>query len=123
MRVPALTRGHRGRAAFAIARHGPGHRSASGDRRGDPAGARSTTVRTAKPLPHWVTGPVTLLGDASHTVIPVGKSAAVAVRAAAELRRRLAGRPGVLREAVRVYEEAMLDYGFRVVAESPRAAG
>ncbi|MEV0107196.1 hypothetical protein AB0H42_12745 [Nocardia sp. NPDC050799] len=89
----------------------------------DDGDQHSTTVRTAKPLPHRETGPVTLLGDAIHTMIPVGNSAAVALRDAAELCRRLTERPGELREAVRAYGEAMLDYGFRAVAESLRAAG
>ena len=86
--------------------------------RGDPAGVAATTVRTANPLPHWETGPVTLMGDAIHTMIPAGMSAGVALRDAAALCRRITARTGSLREAVCDYEIDMLDHGFAAVAAS-----
>lgn len=67
---------------------------------------RCTTVRTAQPLPHRETCPVTLPGDAIHTLIAVGNGVAVALRDAAELCRRL-GAPG---EGVRAYEKQMLGW-------------
>ncbi|MBO0879910.1 MAG: FAD-dependent monooxygenase [Mycobacterium sp.] len=86
--------------------------------RGDPAGVAATTVRTAEPVPHWETGPVTLVGDAIHTMIPAGISAAVALKDAALLCRAITQRTGSLREAVHAYEIDMLDYGFAAVAAS-----
>ncbi|WP_051163668.1 FAD-dependent oxidoreductase [Nocardia brevicatena] len=92
-------------------------------RLGEPDSVRSTTMRTAKPLPHWETGPVTLMGDAIHTMVPVGNSAAIALKDASVLCRHLTERTGSLLEAVRAYEKEMLEYGFRAVAESLHAAG
>ncbi|WP_227983397.1 FAD-dependent oxidoreductase [Nocardia spumae] len=85
---------------------------------GDPASVAATTIRTANPVPHWETGPVTLAGDAIHTMIPAGISAAVALKDAARLCRAITRRTGSLREAVRAYEIDMLDYGFAAVAAS-----
>lgn len=85
-------------------------------RRGLPGSVAATTIRTAKPLPHWKTGPVTLVGDAIHTMIPAGTSAGAALWDAAALCRRLAARPESLREAVCDYEIEMLDHGFAAVA-------
>lgn len=84
---------------------------------GDPDTVHTTTIRTAEPVPPWETGPVTLMGDAIHTMVPQGTSAAVALRDAALLcRHLLAGGP--LLDAVREYESAMLEYGFEEVARS-----
>ncbi len=47
-------------------------------RLGDPETVATTTVRTSKPLPPWKTVPITLMGDAIHTMVPQGTSAAVA---------------------------------------------
>src|SRR6185369_15126239 len=58
-------------------------------RLGDPKTVHTTTIRTAKPVPPWETIPVTLMGDAIHTMVPQGTSAAVALRDAALLGRRL----------------------------------
>lgn len=87
---------------------------------GDPATVHSTTVRTAKPVPHWETVPVTMLGDAIHAMVPTGNSAAVALRDAALLCRRITERDGPLPAAVAAYETEMLEYGFAAVAASLR---
>jgi 2-polyprenyl-6-methoxyphenol hydroxylase-like FAD-dependent oxidoreductase len=89
----------------------------------EPESVYATTIRTAKPLPHWETVPVTLMGDAIHTMIPAGIGAAVALRDAAVLRRRIIERTGSLLDAVRTYETEMLDYGFAAVERSQRAGG
>ncbi|WP_433714105.1 FAD-dependent oxidoreductase [Nocardia sp. CA-084685] len=87
-------------------------------RHADPESVHNTTIRTAKPLRHWETGPVTLMGDAIHTMIPAGSSAATALRDAALLCRRITERPDSLRDAVHTYETEMLDYGFAMVERS-----
>jgi salicylate hydroxylase len=89
---------------------------------GDPATVHATTVRTAKPLSHWETAPVTLMGDAIHAMVPTGNSAAVALRDAALLCRRVTDRDGSLLAAVGAYETEMLEYGFAAVAASLRGA-
>lgn len=89
--------------------------------RADPTTVRSAPIRTAVPLEHWETGPVTLVGDAIHCMVPAGIGAAVALRDAAELTERLTDvvRGGsTLREAVHAYEVEMLRYGFEAVAAS-----
>ncbi|MFE9323996.1 FAD-dependent oxidoreductase [Nocardia sp. NPDC052278] len=91
-------------------------------RRADPESVHNTAMRTAKPLPHWKTGPVTLMGDAIHTMIPAGSSAGTALRDAALLCRRITERTGALRDAVHAYETEMLDYGFAMVERSLRSA-
>ncbi|WP_433599164.1 FAD-dependent monooxygenase [Nocardia sp. CA-135953] len=91
-------------------------------RHADPESVHNTTMRTAKPLPHWETGPVTLMGDAIHTMIPAGSSAGTALRDAALLCRRITARTGSLRDAVHAYETEMLDYGFAMVERSLRSA-
>jgi 2-polyprenyl-6-methoxyphenol hydroxylase-like FAD-dependent oxidoreductase len=87
-------------------------------RLGDPASVHSTTMRIAKPLGPWESGPVTLMGDAIHTMIPQGQSAAIALRDAAVLTRRL--REHDPATAVREYEREMLDYAFAAVEQSRR---
>jgi 2-polyprenyl-6-methoxyphenol hydroxylase-like FAD-dependent oxidoreductase len=91
-------------------------------RLGEPGSVHFTTVRTAHPLEHWTTVPVTLMGDAIHTMIPQGTSAAVALRDAGLLCRRLTEGSALL-EAVHAYETEMLDYGFAEVARSLQSAG
>jgi 2-polyprenyl-6-methoxyphenol hydroxylase-like FAD-dependent oxidoreductase len=93
-------------------------------RRADPGTVHTTTIRTAQPVPHWPTGPVTLMGDAIHTMVPQGTSAAVALRDAALLCRRLTeGTGGSLLDAVRAYETEMLEYGFAEVERAQRPPG
>lgn len=92
----------------------------------DPATVNPTSIRTAEPLQPWETVPVTLMGDAAHTMIPQGTSAAFALKDAALLCRRITERTGPLLDAVRAYEAEMLDYGFAEVArvlESARMNG
>jgi 2-polyprenyl-6-methoxyphenol hydroxylase-like FAD-dependent oxidoreductase len=91
-------------------------------RLGDPATVHTTTIRTAKPVPPWDTVAVTLMGDAIHTMVPQGTSAAVALRDAALLCRRITGATGGLLEAVHAYEAEMLDYGFAEVERALRSA-
>lgn len=89
--------------------------------RSDPRTVKASSMRTAVPVEPWATGPVTLVGDAIHCMVPAGIGAAVALRDAAELTDRLAAatRGGVsLAAAVHDYEAAMLDYGFAAVAAS-----
>lgn len=91
---------------------------------GDPATVHTTLVRTSTPLEHWRSGPVTLVGDAIHPMVPAGASAAVALRDAGLLARRLGeAEPGGLTSAVHDYEVEMLDYGFAAVAASRNSLG
>lgn len=90
-------------------------------RLGDPDTVHTTTMRTAKPVQPWDTVPVTLMGDAAHTMVPQGTSAAVALRDAALLCRRITGSTGSLLDAVHGYEAEMLEYGFAEVERSLRS--
>jgi 2-polyprenyl-6-methoxyphenol hydroxylase-like FAD-dependent oxidoreductase len=89
-------------------------------RLGDPDSVHFTTARTAEPVPPWDTVPVTLMGDAVHTMVPQGTSAAVALRDAGLLFRRLT--EGPMLDAVHRYEAEMLEYGFAEVERSLRSA-
>jgi len=88
-----------------------------------PTAIHSTTVRTANPVPHWKTVPVTLVGDAIHTMVPAGIGAAVALRDAALLCERVTHGTDSLLDAVHAYETEMLDYGFDAVARSLASRG
>jgi 2-polyprenyl-6-methoxyphenol hydroxylase-like FAD-dependent oxidoreductase len=90
-------------------------------RLGTPESVHATTLRTAEPVPLWSPAPVTLVGDAVHTMVPQGTSAATALRDAALLCRRVTERAGSLLDAVREYETEMLEYGFAEVERSLRA--
>jgi 2-polyprenyl-6-methoxyphenol hydroxylase-like FAD-dependent oxidoreductase len=90
-------------------------------RLGTPGSVHVTTLRTAEPVPLWAPAPVTLVGDAIHTMVPQGTSAATALRDAALLCRRITERDGPLLDAVRGYETEMLEYGFAEVQRSLRA--
>ena len=58
-----------------------------------------------RPLAHWGTGAVTLLGDAAHPMLPyLAQGAAMAIEDAAVLGRRLADSPDDPRGAMRRYE-------------------
>jgi salicylate hydroxylase len=82
-------------------------------------------IRSSVPLPPWPTRPITLLGDAIHSMTPYrGIGANVALKDAVRLCRALTAadrgeRP--LLDAIHGYEAEMLDYGFRAVRGSLRA--
>ena len=58
-----------------------------------------------RPLPHWGTGAVTLLGDAAHPMLPyLAQGAAMAIEDAAVLGERLAETPDDPDNAMRRYE-------------------
>ncbi|WP_226362953.1 NAD(P)/FAD-dependent oxidoreductase [Pseudonocardia sp. ICBG1142] len=90
--------------------------------RSDPASALWIDIRTSDPLPHWEPGPVTLLGDAAHTMTPGrGAGANTALRDARELGERLVRvHHGDLdlRTAVGGYEAEMRRYSAVAVRES-----
>ncbi|MFI6866145.1 FAD-dependent oxidoreductase [Nocardia sp. NPDC050406] len=86
-----------------------------------PASIHPIAVHSSVPLPPWPTSNVTLLGDAIHTMSPAaGAGANIALRDAAALTTALTevttGRP--LHDALRDYEQAMIDEGFRMVRMS-----
>jgi salicylate hydroxylase len=57
------------------------------------------------PLAHWGKGPVTLLGDAAHPMLPyLAQGAAMAIEDAAVLAQRLASTPEYPDRAMRLYE-------------------
>jgi salicylate hydroxylase len=59
------------------------------------------------PLAHWGQGPVTLLGDAAHPMLPyLAQGAAMAIEDAAVLGQRLAHSPDDPASAMRVYEQS-----------------
>ncbi|MQA97818.1 MAG: NAD(P)-binding protein [Streptosporangiales bacterium] len=93
----------------------------------DPETVNAIRVRSAPPrVDPWETGPVTLLGDAIHSMTPMaGIGANTALRDADLLRRVLIevaeGRRG-LRDAVGEYERRMREYGFAAVRLSLRNA-
>ena len=88
----------------------------------DPLATFPISIRTSAPVPPWPTGPVTLLGDAIHTMTPGrGVGANTALLDALLLRHELrAVHEGRLeqRDAVAAYERSMLQYGFEAVRES-----
>ncbi|MEU2952263.1 FAD-dependent oxidoreductase [Streptomyces xanthochromogenes] len=92
--------------------------------RWDPDSLFPLRISTARPVPPWEAGPVTLLGDAIHAMSPVrAMGANTAIRDAAELTRTLteaADSETPLVDAVRVYELRMREYAFPVVAASRR---
>jgi salicylate hydroxylase len=62
-----------------------------------------------QPLPRWTRGPVTLLGDAAHPMLPfLGQGAAQAFEDAAVLATCLAGDPADPVQALRRYESARI---------------
>jgi 2-polyprenyl-6-methoxyphenol hydroxylase-like FAD-dependent oxidoreductase len=82
-------------------------------------GAARTPGRWAllvrQPLPRWTWGPVTLLGDAAHPMLPfLGQGAAQAFEDAAVLASCLAASPDDPARALRRYECARLDRASRI---------
>jgi 2-polyprenyl-6-methoxyphenol hydroxylase-like FAD-dependent oxidoreductase len=90
--------------------------------RSDPSATFPIAIRTSVPVEPWPTGPVTLLGDAIHTMTPGrGVGANTALLDALLLCRQLqAARAGqlALPAAVAQYEAAMRAYGFQAVRAS-----
>jgi len=90
--------------------------------RSDPSATFPLQIRTSEPVAPWPTGPVTLLGDAIHTMTPGrGVGANTALLDALLLCHQLVQvRNGRLeqRQAVAAYEQAMRDYGFEAVRDS-----
>ncbi|MFF2078650.1 FAD-dependent oxidoreductase [Kitasatospora sp. NPDC058162] len=90
-------------------------------RRSDVGNSSPLTIRYAEPVPHWGTGPVTLLGDAVHAMPPsAGQGANTAFRDAARLCRSLTAvhrGEAELIATVEEYELEMLDRGFAAVAD------
>jgi 2-polyprenyl-6-methoxyphenol hydroxylase-like FAD-dependent oxidoreductase len=88
----------------------------------DPASTFPVSIRTSVPVEPWPTGPVTLLGDAIHTMTPgrgVGANTALldALLLTHQLVQARAGRLSQ-RDAVAQYERAMLEYGSEAVRAS-----
>jgi 2-polyprenyl-6-methoxyphenol hydroxylase-like FAD-dependent oxidoreductase len=88
----------------------------------DPSATFPLAIRTSVPVEPWPTGPVTLLGDAIHTMTPgrgVGANTAL-LDALLLCHQLVAARDGRLsqRDAVAAYERAMIDYGCEAVRES-----
>lgn len=86
-----------------------------------PATIFPISVRSSVPIPPWPTSNVTLLGDAIHAMSPAaGAGANIALRDAAALTAALVeiatGR--TVLAAIRDYERAMADEGFRMVRRS-----
>jgi salicylate hydroxylase len=77
----------------------------------------------AAPLSHWGHGPVTLLGDAAHPILPyLAQGAALAIEDAAELGQCLEriGPSGDLAGALRLYEQRRLARTARAQREARR---
>ncbi|MFI5843256.1 FAD-dependent oxidoreductase [Catenuloplanes sp. NPDC051500] len=84
--------------------------------RSDPASVNAFRVKSAVPVGPWPSGPVTLLGDAIHSMTPAaGIGANTALRDADLLRRTILDQ-----EPISGYEREMLDYGFAAVRRSLR---
>ncbi|MGK5552593.1 FAD-dependent oxidoreductase [Actinomadura kijaniata] len=84
------------------------------------------TFRISKRIPAWTPGPITLLGDAVHTMPPTaGAGANTALADAATLAEEIlsaARGEKSLVEAVAAYQEIMLPRGFAAVDNSRRLA-
>lgn len=80
-------------------------------------------LNNRKPVRHWSTARVTLLGDAAHPTLPfLAQGACMAVEDGAVLARALQG-AGTVTEALAIYERARVDRTARVVLESTEHGG
>lgn len=71
------------------------------------------------PISHWGEGPVTLLGDAAHPMVPfLAQGAAMAIEDAAVLTREILARPGDIPGAMRQYERQRMPRTARVQREA-----
>jgi 2-polyprenyl-6-methoxyphenol hydroxylase-like FAD-dependent oxidoreductase len=91
----------------------------------DPATIIVKPLQTARPIKSWATRPITLLGDAIHSMPPTrGIGGNTALRDAELLCRQLvaaqAGQTSLL-QAVHTYETEMRAYGFAAVRASMQA--
>ena len=83
-------------------------------------------MRHAKPIEHWQTTNVTLLGDAIHAMPPTGSGANTALRDASLLARSLiavTSQGTLLHQALHDYEIEMLRYGFEALRASLQRPG
>ncbi|HEY9289656.1 MAG TPA: FAD-dependent monooxygenase [Microlunatus sp.] len=88
-----------------------------------PLRERLSSPRTGSGRAPWSSGPVTVIGDAAHPMIPAGIGAAVALADAAALSDQLAAaaaRDQDLITAVANYERQMIKDGFDAVEQSER---
>jgi len=95
--------------------------------RADPGSFFPIVIRAGERVEPWPPGPVTLLGDAVHTMPPtggVGANTALqdAATLSAELLSAARGEQSLI-EAVAAYERVMLPRGFDTVESSLRMAG
>jgi 2-polyprenyl-6-methoxyphenol hydroxylase-like FAD-dependent oxidoreductase len=93
----------------------------------DPEARSAVTFSAAPPVPTWVSGPVTVLGDAIHVMPPIGGLGGnTALRDAHLLSRLLPavdrGERGLL-DAVAEYEGEMREYGTAAVRYAMEQAG
>jgi 3-hydroxybenzoate 6-monooxygenase len=84
-------------------------------------GWRSWSLFSLAPLPRWSRGPVTLLGDAAHPVLPyLAQGAALAIEDAAALARCHTEHPDDAAAAFRAYEAARYARSARLQATARR---
>jgi 2-polyprenyl-6-methoxyphenol hydroxylase-like FAD-dependent oxidoreductase len=82
-------------------------------------------LRTSRPMPPWKTSPITLLGDAIHSITPYrGIGANIALKDAALLASKLIeadrGEKPLL-DAIGKYETALREYAFAAVEDSRKS--
>jgi salicylate hydroxylase len=91
----------------------------------DPSTFNVVSIKTSTPIEPWPSRPITLIGDAIHSMTPYrGIGANIALRDAALLCRNLkdaAGGASTLEAAIHDYERQMREYGFAAVRASLQA--
>jgi salicylate hydroxylase len=84
-----------------------------------PAHWQKWALHDLPPLPRWSDGPVTLLGDAAHPMLPfLAQGAAMAIEDAAVLANSLSRHPNDPVTAMQRYEQARRDRTMRVQREA-----